>query len=128
MLRLLTDEHVSPGVARAARKLCLQMLITPIREWRHGHMLSANDDLVFREAYRDGLTLVTFDLRTIPSLLRVWAEQEIDHHGVVLVDERTIGQTDVGGLAAALCALWKNQRRRDWENRIVFLRRASRER
>jgi ABC-type transporter Mla MlaB component len=125
MLRLLTDEHVSPAVAEAARRACPGIRITAIREWQHGHLLGAPDDTVLHEAHHDGLTLVTFDLRTIPPLLRAWAEQQIDHGGVVLVDGQTIRQADVGGLAAALCALFEAHGRSDWTNRVVFLRRGA---
>ena len=123
MLRLLTDEQISPAVAAAARRMCPDIQILDIREWQHGHLLSASDELVLGEAHRQGMTLVTFDLRTIPPLLRRWAEEEVDHGGVILVDQKTIRQPDVGGIAQALCALWKAHRRSDWTNRVVFLRR-----
>jgi hypothetical protein len=65
---------------------------------------------------------VTFDWRTIPPLLRLWAEQGINHSGVILVDERTLVQNDIGGLVGALCAVWKEQGHLDWTNRVVYLR------
>ena len=68
------------------------------------------------------MTLVTFDLRTIPSLLRLCAEHGMDHSGVIFVDDRTVAQHDIGGLVAALCAVWKAQRNMDWTNRVVYLR------
>ena len=121
MLRLLTDEQISPAVARQARNRCPDMSIVAMRSWRDGHFLSAADELILREAHEGTLTLVTFDRRTIPSLLRSWAEQGIDHGGVVLVDERTIAQNDIGGLVAALCALWKAEGDSDWNSRVVYL-------
>ncbi|MEK7705339.1 MAG: hypothetical protein AAB426_10300 [Myxococcota bacterium] len=123
MLRLLTDEHISPAVAAAARGICAEMEIISLRDWQHGHLLSASDEALLHEARNASLTLVTYDLRTIPVLLRAWAEQDIDHAGVVLVDEKTIGQAEVGALADALCSLWRAQRQHDWHNRVVFLRR-----
>jgi hypothetical protein len=95
-----------------------------MQEWESGHFLSAEDELVLQEAHQRRLTLVTFDLRTIPPLLRTWAEQGIDHSGVILVDERTVPQSDIGGLVAALVALVKSQGGVDWTNRVAFLRRA----
>jgi len=97
------------------------MGIIAMRSWQGGHFLSAADELMLREARESKLTLVTFDLRTIPPLLRSWAGQDIDHGGVVLVDERTIAQNDIGGLVAALCALWKAEGDSDWINRVVYL-------
>jgi hypothetical protein len=79
-------------------------------------------NLIFQEARKEKLTLVTFDLRTIPPLLRLWAEQGFDHSGVILVDERTFAQNDIGALVTALCAVWLAERDRDWTNRVVYLR------
>jgi len=126
MLRLLTDEQISPAVARQAAVKCRGIRIVAIRSWEGGHFLSAADELVLREARRQKLTLVTFDLRTIPPLLRSWAEQGIDHGGILLADERTLPQNDIGGLVSALCALWREQGDLDWTNRVVYLRAAAR--
>ncbi|MCI0748810.1 MAG: hypothetical protein L0Y58_25670 [Verrucomicrobia subdivision 3 bacterium] len=122
MLRLLTDEHISPAVARHAAKQCRGIHITAIQSWEGGHFLNASDALLLEEAHKQKLTLATFDLRTIPALLRAWAVEGIDHSGVVLIDERTISQNDIGGLVTALCALWKEQRHLNWANRVVYLR------
>jgi hypothetical protein len=124
MLRLLTDEQISPAVARQAPAKCRGIRIVAMRDWEQGHFLSAADDLVLQEAHKQQLTLVTFDLRTIPPLLRLWAEHGVDHSGVILVDERTLPQSDIGGLVSALCALWRAQREMDWINRVVYLREA----
>jgi hypothetical protein len=121
---LLTDEHIAPAVAKQASAKCRGLSVVAMREWAGGHFLSAGDDLVLREAHQQKLTLVTFDLRTIPPLLRLWAEQGMDHSGVVLVDERTLQQDDIGGLVTALCALWRAQGDVDWTNRVVYLRRS----
>ena len=83
--------------------------------------MGAADEVVLREAQKQRLTLVTFDLRTIPPLLRSWSEQGFDHSGVILVDERTIAQGDIGGLVKALCALWRTHRDIDWTNRVAYL-------
>jgi hypothetical protein len=122
VLRLLTDEQISPAVARQAPSRCRGISIVAMQSWEGGHFLSAADELVLQEAHQQKLTLVTFDRRTIPPLLRLWAEQGIDHSGVILVDEQTVAQNDIGGLVAALCAVWKAQGNMDWTNRVVYLR------
>lgn len=124
MLKLLTDEHISPVVARQVLQRCRGLDIKAIRDWESGHFLGAKDELILQEAHQQGLTLVTFDLRTIPPLLRAWAEQGVDHSGVILVDEKTIDQADIGALVTSLVALAKGQRNADWTNRVVFLRRS----
>lgn len=123
MLHLLTDEQVSPAVAKQAARRCRGLSSVAIRDWLHGQLLSASNEVVLQEAHRQRLTLVTFDLHTIPPLLRTWAEQGVDHGGVVLVDQNTIRQNNIGGLATALCVLWREQGDLAWTNRVVFLRR-----
>jgi len=123
VLQLLTDEQISPAVAVQAPVRCRGINIRSIHALEGGHFLGAEDEVVLSEASRQKLTLVTFDLRTIPPLLRLWAEQGIVHAGVILVDGRTIPQNDIGGLIDALCALWQAQRRLEWVNRVVYLRR-----
>ncbi|HWR17730.1 MAG TPA: hypothetical protein VN577_23070 [Terriglobales bacterium] len=51
------------------------------------------------------MTFVTYDRGTIPPLLKVWAEEERSHGGVLFVDEKTISPTDIGGLVRALISL-----------------------
>lgn len=126
MLRLLLDEHISPAVARAAAQRCRGMDVLPVSAWQNGRWLNAPDDVLLHGAREHGLTLVTYDLRTIPVLLRSWADQGLDHGGVVFVDERTIPQNDIGGLMLLLCELWRAERMADWRNRVVFLRAARR--
>jgi len=116
------DEHISPAVARAAERRCAGIEVTPLRQWETGHWLSAPDDLILDEARKQGLTFVTYDLRTIPPLLRAWAEQGLGHGGVILVDNHTIPQNDIGALARALCEVWRLERNLDWADRIIFLR------
>ncbi len=85
-------------------------------------MAGQSDDRVLRAAAEDGLTLVTYDLRTIPPLLAEWAAAGQAHAGVVFVDQRSIRTSDVGGPVRAMAQFWDRERERDWQNRIVFLR------
>ena len=72
---------------------------------------------------RQRLTLVTYDRRTIPPLLKTWAESGRRHGGVIFVDEKSIAPADVGGLVQALHRLCKASSRWDWTDRVSFLRR-----
>ena len=121
MLHILTDEQISPKVAVAARKLSRGMQITTIFQWLNGHFVGSPDGEILREAARQKMTLLSFDLRTIPTLLRAWGEQGIDHGGLIFVDEKSIPQSDIGGLARALCELRRLQGDADWTNRCFFL-------
>jgi hypothetical protein len=121
MLSILSDEQISPDLAVAARRLCRDIAITTLFEWMGGHFVGATDAEILREAARQKLTLVSFDLRTIPALLRAWGEQGIDHGGLIFVDEKNLLQNDLGGMARALCELWKLHGDADWTNRCFFL-------
>jgi hypothetical protein len=91
-------------------------------EWEEG-TLGQDDSVCLHAAALRGLTVVTYDRRTIPPLLKDWAEQERDHGGVIFVDERTIAPSDIGGLVMALNQLANETENLDWMNRVFFLRR-----
>jgi hypothetical protein len=123
MLKLLLDEHISPDVAKGLRRRKRTIEVRYMVEWENGHFLGREDSACLREAALQGLTLVTYDRRTIPLLLKTWAEEERTHGGVVFVDEKTISPADIGGLVWALTRLAIETRNVDWTNRIYFLRR-----
>lgn len=123
MLKLLLDEHISPDVAEGLRRRNRALVVRYIAEWEGGDFLGRDDSACLQQAARQGLTLVTYDRRTIPPLLKTWAEEERAHAGVVFVDEKTISPADIGGLVRALKQLARESGRWDWTNRIYFLRR-----
>ena len=92
-------------------------------DWENGALLGQQDSACLELAAVEGLTLATYDRRTIPPLLKTWAEQGREHAGVIFADEKTIAPSDVGGLMRALISLVKEAGRWDWKNRICFLRR-----
>ena len=123
MLKLLLDEHISPDVAHGLRRRHGELEVRYMVEWENVHFLGQADSPCLREAAAQGLTLVTYDRRTIPPLLKTWAEEGRTHGGVVFVDEKTISPADIGGLVWALTRLARETGNWDWTNRIYFLRR-----
>jgi hypothetical protein len=123
MLKLLLDEHVSPDVANGLRRRNRAIEIRCMVEWENGRFLGQDDNACLREAAAQTLTLVTYDRRTIPPLLKAWAEEGRTHGGVVFVDEKTISPADIGGLVWALTRLARETGNWDWTNRVYFLRR-----
>jgi hypothetical protein len=123
MLKLLLDEHISPRVAVGLRRADRKIVVHALSEWEDGSFLGQDDATCLRQAAARRFTLVTYDRRTIPPLLKAWAEAGIAHGGVIFVDEKTISPANLGGLVRALRELVRETGALDWNNRIVFLRR-----
>ncbi len=123
MLQLLLDEHIPPAVAEAVPRIHPEASIVALRDWRSGAFLGRTDHEILLEAHKLGFTLVTYDVRTIPSLLRHWAESDMSHGGVIYIDHRTILPSDIGGLARALAAVIHRYSERDWTKQVLFLER-----
>jgi hypothetical protein len=124
LIRLLLDAHLPLVVARDLGHAGIDAVA--IRDWRGGSYLTAPDDQILSAAAGEDRVLVTYDLRTIPSLLKLWAETGVHHAGVILIDERTIRQYDVGSLVRSLETVVAEHGVEDWHDRVVFLRAAER--
>lgn len=123
MLKLLLDEHVSPQVAAGLRRRNPAIVVFCLTMWEDGNFLGQDDSACLKQGALQGLTLVTYDRRTIPPLLKTWAEAGRQHGGVIFVDERSISPADIGGLVRALLALVRQTGTWEWTDRVVFLRR-----
>jgi hypothetical protein len=121
MLKLLLDEHISPDVADGLRRRHWSLVIHWMAEWEGGGSLAKDDSACLLEAAEQGLVLVTYDRRTIPPLLKMWAEEGRRHGGVIFVDEKTISPADIGGLVRALFQLFKEAGKWDCTDRVYFL-------
>ncbi len=122
MLKLLLDEHISPDVALGLRRRSRSLPVHSMAEWEDGGFLGQPDAACLQAAAAQALTLVTYDRRTIPPLLKDWTEEGRHHAGVIFVDEKTISPADIGGLVWALARLAKEAQSWDWADRICFLR------
>lgn len=125
MLRLLLDEHVAAAVAKALPLHRPPLQCLAMRDFEAGALLCVADAEILTAAAARGLTLVTYDQRTIPPLLKNWAESGVSHGGVIFVDRRAIEPSDVGGLVRALCRLFDALGDADWLDRVVYLTRGA---
>lgn len=66
---------------------------------------------------------MTFDQRTIPRLLELWAESGKSHGGIIFVSRKAFAPNDLSGLAICLVAFWDAYRDLDWTDRLAHLRR-----
>lgn len=121
-MKLLLDEHISPVVAQQLRSHDLEA--AALQEWQGGAFLEASDTDLLLAAAQAGWTLVTYDLRTIPPLLKIWGETGINHGGVVFIDHRTVTPNDYGPLCQAILQLVPSLGNASWMNRVVFLSRS----
>jgi hypothetical protein len=121
MLRLLLDEHISPLVADGLRRRHRALKVVCIAEWAQGKFLAQPDAICLQQASEQRLTLVTYDRRTIPPLLKSWAEEGREHGGVIFVDEKSIAPAEIGKLVRALSSLWRKTANWDWRDRVGFL-------
>lgn len=123
MLKLLLDEHISPAVALSLRRRNRSLDVICMADWAKGEFLGQPDLVCLQQAAAQGLTLVTYDRRTIPPLLKVWAEEGRKHGGVIFVDDKSVSPADIGGLVRALSELARMTEKWDWRDRVCFLRR-----
>lgn len=122
MLKLLLDEHISPDVAEGVCRQNRGASVTSMIDWENGNFLGQEDAVILQAAAKQKLTLVTYDQRTIPDLLQIWAAEGRDHSGVVFVSRKTIASANIGGLVRALLGLLDETGNWDWTNRVYFLR------
>jgi len=122
MLQFLLDEHISLAVAGGLRRRYGGLPVVCMAEWEKGEFLGQPDSVCLQQAALKGLTLVTYDRRTIPLLLKTWADEGRSHGGVIFVDEKTIPPCDVGSLVRALGNLWHKTAKWNWADRVCFLR------
>lgn len=123
MLNFLLDEQISPAVAEGFRRRHKAVSIQGLAEWEGGRFLGQTDEQLLQAAAAQRLTLVTYDRKTIPPLLKTWAEAGRDHGGVIFVDQKTIPSSKFGSLIRALRQLWEETGHWDWANRVLLLRR-----
>src|SRR5947209_10240886 len=83
MLRLLLDIHIKPVVATQVLRIRPECPIESLLRWHDGAYRTATDTEILEAAHRESSTLVTYDRRTIPLLLRNWALRDRPHAGVI---------------------------------------------
>jgi len=92
-----------------------------MQEWQGGDYLSKPDDEILAAAERDGLTLLSYDVHSIPALLDRLAQAGSPHAGVVLISSRTIEPRGIAEIALGVERLVSDMGDFDWRNQVLFL-------
>ena len=121
MLAYLLDENISSAIVAQIVRKNPQINAQCVSRWRGGAFIGQSDGRLLRAAAQDGLTLVTYDLRTIPALLSEMAADGETHAGVIFADDASIRGSDFGGLVTALLSHWQRYAAEEWSNHVGFL-------
>ena len=121
MLAFLLDEQISHVVAEQMRLKRPDIRTESVLRWRESNLRGKTDALVLEGAHEEGLTLVTYDQKTIPPLLMELAMNEGHHSGVVFVDHNTIASENIGTLTQALIAFYDQYHSLTWTDVVMFL-------
>jgi Domain of unknown function (DUF5615) len=116
---LLLDEHLDPKLAEILQTLGIEAI--SMQEWLDGHYLGHPDDEILMAAAVERLTLVSYDVHSIPQFLKRLGAAGIDHNGVIFVSKKTLRSNSVYALARAIENLMAELGDVDWRNRMVFL-------
>ena len=123
MLEFLLDEQLTPRIVAEMARHRPDIPVVSLQSWEGGRLRGLDDPRLLTTARERGLTLFTYDQRTIAPLLRSWADQGISHAGVVFASRSVFRSNDIGGLVRALSHLWDIERYLDWTDRVIYLRR-----
>ena len=120
-MKILLDEHLPPEFVNVVAHLDSGIPVVSIHHWRDGAFKRRDDALILRAAFEEKLTLFTFDLATIPTILQDFATEGVDHAGVLFVSTKRTAQNAYGLLASCLVDYWRREGDKDWTNRMAYL-------
>jgi hypothetical protein len=121
-VRLLLDCHIAKGAIGALRQRLPSLQAEHLATWRAGAFLRGSDEDILTTCHSEQRVFVTFDLRTIPDLLRFWAAEQRPHSGLIFGDENTVRPNNPGAVAGAIARLAGEIGDADTTNLIRFLR------
>lgn len=121
-MKVLLDVHVAKAAIGALRKAAPGIDAEHISQWRGGAFLRADDEEILAACHTENRVLVTYDMATIPDLLRCWMAEGRPHSGVVFADENTVRPNVPGEVARAVASLAKQHGNADTTNLVRHLR------
>lgn len=121
MLALLLDENLSDEIVRQVRTKRPDISLFSAHDWEGGRLRGVNDEEVLRAAAEAGLTVVSYDVQTIPLLLVRLVNEAFVHGGIVFVHNAAIRSNDYGTLVRSLIRLYDAEKEAEWKDRLFFL-------
>ena len=121
-MKLLLDVHIAKATIGALAKAAPAVRAEHVSDWRKGSLRAASDAEILAACHQEGRAFLTFDLRTIPGLLRHWAAEGRDHSGVIFADANNLRPNSPAAVAAAVAALAAEIGSASTENMVRFLR------
>lgn len=121
-MKLLLDVHLAKAAVGALHKAAPHVHAEHISQWRGGAFLRSEDAEILAGCHAEKRMFVTYDMATIPDLLRRWMAEDRPHSGVVFADENTAKPNVPGEVASAIAALAKEIGDADTTNLVRHLR------
>jgi hypothetical protein len=115
---LLLDEHIPREVAKGLRRRFPAFEAASIYDtsWR-----GLPDSPLLETLDREGWTLVTRDVNTIPETVKARLAPGLTHGGVIYADSKRLRQSDVRGLIRRLISIIEKHGAEDWTCREGWL-------
>ncbi len=114
--------HIAKATVAALQGRYPGLDVVHLADWRGGAFRTAQDTEILTACCEEKRTLVSYDQRTIPVLLRRWAADERPHAGVFFGDSNTVPASDPSAVAKSLAALIEETSESDLTNAIMYLR------
>jgi hypothetical protein len=89
--------------------------------WRGGAFLRAEDGEILARCHEESRMFLTYDMATIPDLLRQWAAQGWPHSGVIFADRNTVPPNSPGLVSAAVARVARDIGDRPTASLVLFL-------
>jgi hypothetical protein len=112
------DEHIPREAAEALQRKfsALEALSIYDSSWR-----GLQDPPLLETLDREGWTLVTRDVNTIPEFIKARLAAGLTHGGVIYADSKRLRQSDARGLIRSLVAFVQEHGDEDWTCREGWL-------
>ena len=104
-MKLLLDVHVAKAGIGALRRVATRVQAEHLSQWRGGAFLRADDGEILGACHAEKRMFLTYDMATIPDLLRRWMAGDRAHSGVIFADGNTVRPNAPAEVAAAIAAI-----------------------